>query len=289
MEQSDKDNNTSHHTNAQTITDLITTTIQSQCRNYNTQLNLSNKEHQESTITKLHLTHLSPNMTKNFLTLINSIISTGRIPPTWKHAIMIFLRKLFKLPLTHVNYRLVPLLHVPGKILEKKINTRLTHILEDNKLNNEHKHGFRPNRGTHTGLLYETIKTFRANNNRVDIVLRDLSRAFDKAWHNGLFFKLLDTNLPDCLTRLLCDYLRDRTAKIRIYDYYDPTFTLHSGVPQGECLSPTLFSYYTHDIPDTLDNSQFICYAVDITQIIPYAGKSKKHARLHNNKSHNTQ
>ena len=182
-----------------------------------------------------------------------------------------------KSPLSHINYRPSSLLEVPGKILEKIINTRLTDILDKKGLYNDRQHGFRPDRGTQTALalLYETIATHRGNDNRIDIVLRDISRAFDKVWHNGLMYKLLHANLPDCLTRLLCNYLRDRTANIRIEDYYGPTFALSSGIPQGGCLSPTRFSFYTHDIPEPLGNTQYISYADDITQIVPYVGKSK--------------
>ena len=142
-------------------------------------------------------------------------------------------------------------------------------------LYNDHQHGFRPHRGTQIalGLLNQTTAIHRGNDSRVHIVLRDISRAFDKVWPNGLMFKLLDGSLLDCLTRLICDYMRDRTAKIWIDDYYGPTFALRSEVPQGRCLSTTLFCYYTHDIPDSLDNSQYISYADDMTQIVPYPAK----------------
>ena len=119
MKQSDKDSNTSHHTNAQTIR---------LDHNYNTVTmpelqhtikSIKQKAPGESGITKLHLTRLSLNMTKDFLTLINAIISTGHISPIGKHAIMVFLPKPFKSPLTYVNYRHSSLLDVPGKILEK--------------------------------------------------------------------------------------------------------------------------------------------------------------------------
>ena len=69
--------------------------------------------------------------------------------------------------------------------------------------------------------------------------------------------------------RLLSDYLTDRSADIRIDDYIGPTFSLNSGVPQGDCLSPTLFTFYTHDLPDPVGNTHYISYADDITQIVP--------------------
>ena len=163
-----------------------------------------------------------------------------------------FLPKPCKSPLTHVNYRPISLLEVPGKITEKIINVRLRHLLDDKRLYNDNQHGFRPNRGTQAALavLYETIATMKGNGDRIDVVRRDISRAFDKVWHDGLRYKLLQTDLPDRLIRLISDYLTDGTANIRIDDYIGSTFALSSGVTQGGCLPSTLFTFYTHDLPD---------------------------------------
>ena len=117
-------------------------------------------------------------------------------------------------------------------------------------MTNDNQHGFRSKRGTQTvlAILYENIATLKGNDERLDLVLGDISRAFDKVWHDGLKYKLLATDLSDCLKRTLCSDITDRTARIRIDDYIGPTFALRSGVPQGGCFSPILFSFYTHDI-----------------------------------------
>ena len=244
----------------------------------NTIKSIRQKAPGQSGITKTHLTQLPHNMTNDLLTITNAITSTGHFPKLWKQATIIFLPKPNKSPLSHTNYRPISLLEVPGKIVEKIINTRLTTLLEHKHLTNDNQHGFRPKRGTQTALaiLYENIATIKGNDERLDLVLRDISRAFDKVWHDGLKYKLLATDLPDCLIRILCSYITDRTARIRIDDYIGPTFALRSGVPQGGCLSPTLFSFYTHDIPeDTITHAKYISYADDITQIVPYTGKSR--------------
>ena len=61
--------------------------------------------------------------------------------------------------------------------------------------------------------FYETIAAAKANkHNNIDIALRDISRAFDKVWHDGLKFKTLQLNLPQPLTRIIADYISRRTA-----------------------------------------------------------------------------
>ncbi len=52
-------------------------------------------------------------------------------------------------------------------------------------------------------------------------------------------------------------------------------FPLKAGVPQVFCLSPTLFTIYTADIPHLYIDCFNIQYTDDITQIIAYNGNSR--------------
>ena len=203
-------------------------------------------------------------------------------PATLSHTItMIFLPKPNKTPFEHINYRPISLLEVPGKIFEKLFNKRLLTLLDDRGLHNKRQHGFRPKRGTDTALaiLHETVATHRGNLMSVDWVFRHISWAFDKVWHDGLRSKLRTAQLSDTMTRILSNYLADRTATVRIGDYFWQTFQLKSGVPQSGCLSPTLLNLYNkHDMTDPCGNTEYIAYADDVTQIIPQRSKS---AALH--------
>jgi hypothetical protein len=237
-------------------------------------------------ITTLQLKHLPMNMI-HFLTYIfNMSISAGYFPDSLKHAIMIFLPKHSTSQKLVQNYRPISLLDIHGKILDKILNNRLTNYLTIHDHYNVRQHGFRQNRGTHTALatLHETLSIHLAQKHTIDIVLRDVSKAFDKVWHSGLIYKLTQTNIHPLFIRTLNNYLTNRTASIRIGTYIGPPFTLKTGVPQGACLSPTLFSFYTHDIPPPLPNTDYICFADDITQITAgkyppkYAAQQTKHA-----------
>ena len=64
----------------------------------------------------------------------------------------------------------------------------------------------------------------------------------------------------------------NRTSTIKIGHLTGPKFNLETGVPQGVCLSPTLFNIYVHDISKPLPNTDYIQYADDITQIIAVPG-----------------
>ena len=145
--------------------------------------------------------------------------------------------------------------------------------------------GSQKNRGTDTatGLLYELIATAKANNNKINVALRDIGKAFDKVWHQGLIYKLLTKNIPKYLVKILNSYLENRYARIKINNYIGPPFKLLSGVPQGGCLSPSLFNFYTHDIPSPTVCSEHIIYADDITQVIAHPGSERMLAALTKN------
>ena len=231
----------------------------------------------EDNITKYHMSELSDNSLKNYPKILNASLATGYFSKIWKVALMILIPKPSKSPLDHTNYRPISLLSVPGKLSEKIINNRFISHLDHNNLHNPRQHGFPKNRGTHTAtaLLYELIETAIANKNKINIVLRDISKAFDKVWHNGLRYKLKNSPIPNYLIRIISNYLQDKTAKIRIGNYICPEFFLLNGVPQGGCLSPTLFNFYTKDTPIPSGNNEQIIYADDITQIIQTQNNEK--------------
>ena len=74
--------------------------------------------------------------------------------------------------------------------------------------------------------------------------------------------------------KILCNFLVDRTAKIKMNDQISGKMKLESGVPQGAILSPTLYIYYTSDLPPPEGRSYDIMFADDITQVIISPEKS---------------
>ena len=82
---------------------------------------------------------------------------------------MIFLSKPNKSPLSHINYRPIFILEIPGKITETIIKTQLTTYSKTNNYITTNT-GFRSTRRTQTALtiLYETIATMKGNGDRMN-------------------------------------------------------------------------------------------------------------------------
>lgn len=186
-----------------------------------------------------------------------------------------------KNPHNPANYRPISPLEVPGKIFERIINHRLRTFLEDSDIHNDLQFRFRPARETtHAlALVTEIVAQQKADGGQCHLVLRDITKAFDKVWHLGMKYKILHLGLPIILEKLLCDFLDDRSARIRLRNYLGDSFDLSCGVPQGSVLSPTLFTLYTRDTLPPLRGTS-ISYADDVTQIVGYPGKSFQMAQL---------
>ena len=56
--------------------------------------------------------------------------------------------------------------------------------------------------------------------------MRDVSKALDIVWHNGLTYKIYNLHLLPIITKILCNYIDNRTASISLPHYEGPSFPI---------------------------------------------------------------
>ena len=233
-----------------------------------------------SGINKLILSNLPVNAIERYSLITNLTLSMGYYPYVYKNGLLIFTPKQGKDHKLPENYRPITLLEVPGKILERIINDRFMYFCEDNEILNGSQFGFRKRKGTDTAIpiAFEKIAANQQHKNHCNVVCRDVAKAFDRVWIEGLQYKILTHDeLPILLKKILCSFTFNRTAQIRINSIIGPKFQLKSGVPQGSILSPTLFIFYTHDLPLPHSNlSTDVIFANDVTQVVEYRGNDRE-------------
>ena len=236
-----------------------------------------NKTPGETEITKTVLAHCPDNIKQIFINIFNASLSMGYFPDSFKKANVIMIPKN-ELSRSVDNFRPISLLEIHAKLFEKIINNRLQlHLLRHNKLKDS-QHGFRAGRGTTTAIAvaYETIARAIQCRHKASLVLRDVKGAFDKVWHDGLRYKILQLQLPPLIEKILCSYTTDRSFKVRVGHHLGLAHPILSGVPQGGVLSPTLYNIFVADMPDPIPGAHHVIYADDISQIVTTTWNSKR-------------
>jgi hypothetical protein len=104
----------------------------------------------------------------------------------------------------------------------------------------------------------------------------DISKAFDKVWHNGLIYKLVMLKCP----LYIVNFLKDRKFQININGTLSDLADILCSVPQGSILSPLLFSIYINDISkrNISNSSESLLYADDLATFFIY----KKNGNIEN-------
>ena len=150
---------------------------------------------------------------KPLTNLLKNCISEGIFPDNWKKSNICYIHKKGDKQIVH-TYRPVSLLPVCGKIFERLIFNFLYQFLEEHSLLSIHQSGFRSNDSCINQLLFIVHTLHKAFDAYPTLdargVFLDMSKAFNKFWHEGLIYKLKSMGVSDSLIKLFQSFLINR-------------------------------------------------------------------------------
>ena len=105
-----------------------------------------------------------------------------------------------------------------------------------------------------THQIYKSLDTCL----EVRVVFLDISKAFNKVWHQCLLYKLKQNGILGNLLETLTDFLKDQKQRVVLNGQNSSWANVEAGIPQGSILGPLLYLIYINDLPDNL-SANTIC------------------------------
>ena len=191
-----------------------------------------NKAHGHDNISIRMLKICGSSIYKPLEMIFKQCIETGVFPSEWKKANIVPIHKKGDKQ-TLENYRLLSLLPICGKILERLMFNKMFNFFMENKLISSNQSGFKPGDSCINQLLSITHEIYESFDVGLEVrsVFLDISKAFDKVWHDGIIYKLTQNGISGNLLNLLEDFLKERKQRVVLNGQVSTWKNINAGVP----------------------------------------------------------
>ena len=148
--------------------------------------------------------------------LFNKCLKESCFQDCWKVSPVVPLFKNVGERSTSKSYLPVTILSVVSKVFEKLIKNRIVDHLEKCGLFSDFQYGFRSSRSTSHLLTVVSDRVARAfiKSGATRAVALDVSKAFDRVWHAGLFHKLKSYGISGQIFGLISSFLSNRRLRV---------------------------------------------------------------------------
>ena len=147
---------------------------------------------------------------------------------------------------------------------------------------NKWQFGYVPNASCASAglILKETVLNYTRSGSKVHCAMLDFSKAFDRINVKVLIQKLISSNLPVLIIRVLKYMFENVYVHVSFAQMCGSVWKMGNGTRQGGILSPYLFNFYMHDVISYIasldvgcsidyESVNILAYADDITLLAP--------------------
>ena len=127
----------------------------------------------------------------------------------------------------------------------------------DKGLISDNQSSFKPGDSCINQLLSITHNSYKLFDGGYEVrgVLLDISKAFDKVWHDGLIFKLQENGISGNLLKVLKHFLANRKQRAVLNGKSSSWTNVQAEVAQSSILGPLLFLIYINNLADGLSSN----------------------------------
>ena len=127
----------------------------------------------------------------------------------------------------------------------------------ENDLISQNKSDFEPVDTCTNQLLSITLEIFKSFDDGWEVrgVFLDISKTFDKVWHEGLLLKLRLKRISGNLLKFMEDFLEIRYHRIVLNWQVSKWAAVKAGVPQGSIYGLLLFLIYNNNLSNELSSN----------------------------------
>ena len=188
--------------------------------------------------------------------LFSAMLRYGHVPVAMKKGIIFTIFKGGSKNRKDPNsYRAITLTSCILKLFERIILNRLN----DSNCLVEHplQGGFRRGLGCMmTSLaLSESLYFAKENNSKLYVCFLDCKQAFDRVWHDGLFYKLMNKNVDRLTLNCIMNMYKGSTSIVRHNGLFSDPVPVRQGTRQGGVSSPSMYLIYIEELISELEHS----------------------------------